>query len=286
MYTNQNVFMFKQVPLKLLEACQHRSGSQLLPMCQSCSWVAALSTFLAQAQQAGIIPEPGKDTTSSLSLSIGQQLERAGLLQQLPAVITAAAKQLAYLQDRPEAVATGLAEPDAGTPPLGSSQLSSIHTHTRQLMSVLQVQAPLWPQDKLKARVLPALVLPLMQLLVRLMQHVSLCLQQLPEVLEEPPMALVTLLESALTVAAQFIPTAHNILAVDINKQQQHRQLQLHSIRQDLVQSPYPFQATCLLVTIIAYALMLQWQHGLTVATEEGSSSSSSAPLAAPLATC
>jgi hypothetical protein len=246
------------------------------------NWVAALSTFLSQAQQSGVVPEPDKETTSSLSLSIGQQLERAGRLQQLPAVITAAAQQLADLQDRPEAIAAGLLEPAADTSlePSPEHQLSSIHAHLRQLLSVLQLLAPLWPQDKLKAKVYPALVLPLMQLLVHLMQHVSLCLEQLPEALEEPLMSLVALLEGTCTVATCLtLPAALDVLNTDIRQQQQHRQQQLSSVRLELLQSPYPIQAVCLLSTIIAYTHMLQWQRGLQVTSQDNTCSSSSSTI-------
>jgi hypothetical protein len=136
--------------------------------------------FLCRTQQDGIIPElhqDGQGGVDSLALSIRQQLERGGLLQQLPAVITAAAQQLADLQDRPAVLAAGLTAPCYSTSPVSQepSQLYRIQSNVVNLFAVLQVIQPLWPLEELNSRVLPPLSLFLMQLTVQVMQHVSIC---------------------------------------------------------------------------------------------------------------
>jgi hypothetical protein len=168
---------------------------------QPCNWVYALGTFLAQAQKADVLPEDS-GTVNALSISLRQQLERAGFAQHLASAITEAAQQLADLQDRPEAIAAGLAElsasPIIDQDPMSMSPaawaLVHIYPHLQQLTFLLQVLGFLWPQDELRITTLPALINPVMELLVRLVQHASLCLSHLPDNLAEHPLPFVPLL--------------------------------------------------------------------------------------------
>jgi hypothetical protein len=196
-------------------------------------------------------------TENSLSLSIGQQLERAGFLKHLPAVITATAQQLADLQDRPEVIAAGLAvplDPMFLLQPTPFWQVNSIHSHVQQLVIVLKLMRPLWRIDDLWVRVIPALVPSMMQLLVRLMQHVSLCLSQLPDSLEEAPTTHMGMLLRACTATACFIyPVANDILS-PYNFQQSQQRWQL---QQELVLSPYSRRAPAEAVAARALLLLL-----------------------------
>jgi hypothetical protein len=68
-------------------------------------------------------------------------LEQARLLQQLPAVITAAAQQLADLQDNPavaEAALLGQINP-IHPAPQEEVKLFFVHSHLQQLLLVLQL---------------------------------------------------------------------------------------------------------------------------------------------------
>jgi hypothetical protein len=119
------------------------------------SGICALSIFLRQTRQAGAIPAWKQETrlciisgidskkVNMLSLSSGQQLYRAGFLQQLPAAITEAAQQLTGLQDSPEAIQQGFSitscRPAHGLGSVPTAwQLVSVYSNSQQLLSVLQ----------------------------------------------------------------------------------------------------------------------------------------------------
>lgn len=161
-----------------------------------------------QAQQHGAIRQ-----ANSLPLALGQQLESAGLLQQLPAVISDAAQQLADLQDKPAAVVAGLAESASGA---NTSRMSpaawryfSIMDNLQHLLALLGYIRLLWPPDKLVARLYQPNALPLMQLFVRLMQHASFCTSKLPDSPQESTMIYTQALGAhyQLTTSSWCMPT-------------------------------------------------------------------------------
>jgi hypothetical protein len=257
--------------------------------------VNALSALLLEAHKGGILSTSPQGGTGSLSLSIGQQLERAGLLHHLPAVITEAAEQLAELQDS-DLIAAELMAATVGrqfaaqlkssglvgsganvTVNKSTSQLAITHAHLDHLMTVLQMLGCLWSRDELLARVLPPLVLTLMQLLVQLLQHVSVYVSQLPDDLESA-MPIMSLLAQANAVSGCIVaPVAHDILSDEPRftpqQQQQQQQQRQQQQRQELLLSADASQAVCLLLVVAAYARML---HGQQSAGSGSSSSGSS----------
>lgn len=215
----------------LLQCGSHATGS--MPYC----------TFLAQAEKDGILPQDSA-TVNCLSLSLRQQLERASFAQHLASAMTEAAQQLTDLQDRPDLIAAGLAKLkqnplDAKDPFSMSSSawvLVHIDPHLKQLTFLLQMLGFLWPQAELMTRTLPALIHPVMQLLVRLMQHASLFLSQLPDNLEEHPLQFVPmmahlLVQSCAAADATVVHAAVYMLNSLPNPQQQQQQ-QMHQMQQ------------------------------------------------------
>jgi hypothetical protein len=245
-----------------------------------------------EAQESGIIAKEGSNAVNSLARSVGQQLERSGLLQRLPNAITAAAQQLQQLQDRPELITAGLKDSPAGglslEVPAATSQLTSTHMHLQQLLSMLLTLQSLWPQGELEVRIWPALAPSLMQLHVGVLQHVSVCLDQLSGD-QEPPVLLLGLLAQAIVVAdCVAMPAALQVLGPDMNpdnlrpqqqqggrQQQQQQQQTLQGIRQELLQSPCACQAVCLMMVVNSYGSMLLQQIGTLPGNGTNSSCSS-----------
>jgi hypothetical protein len=259
------------------------------PVSQPGSWIYTLSVFLRQAQQDGAITADAQ--VNSLGSKLGQQLESAGFLQQLPAVISEAAQQLADLQGKPEAVLAGLAESASGAKASQMSQAAwqyfVMFDNLQYLLALLGFVRALWLKDQLTARVYQPSVLPLMQLFVRLMQHASFCLSQLSDSPQTSTMIYHKVLMHAHTVVTQMVvPVAHRIMDPDAPKPQQQGQQQpaerpeqkeaLEAMQQELAQSPYACQATGLLLVISSYAGILQRQYAAGTLPLAGSGSSSS----------
>lgn len=266
-----------------MEACQPRPDG-LAYVCQPCTVIHGISNFLQQAGKSGILSEANQNSSvSSLARSIGQQLERAGFLQEMPSIITAA-QLLRQLQDKPELVAAALADPlfefGARDASAAGWQLTNIHIHLQQLFGVQIKLGSLWPQGELEATIWPALVSPVMQLILGVLQHVSLCLTQLPDGAQEPPKALFTLLAQA-TYVADYPATAVTVAMLSPHGHlQQHRQGRQQQqtregIRQELVHSPYSCQALCLLMVTSAYG-MVQHQKATGALPRSGTGGNSS----------
>jgi hypothetical protein len=265
-----------QVPFKLLAACRNRSGA-LPSVSEPGSWLYALSVFVHQAQQHGAIPVDGQ--VNKPSLALGQQLERAGLLQQLPAVITEAAHHLAELQDKPEVVAAGLAQSTSGynTSKMSAAgwRLLAVYDNLQQLLALLVDTKALWPQEQLMSKVHQVNLIPLSQLFVRLLQQVSFCLSQLPDSLGMTTTVFIKVLVQAhCTMGFNFAPAADAIMSAAAEQQQRRQQQQaLEAAQQELAQSPYVCQAARLLVVISSYLGMLQRQSAASTSGGSGPSS-------------
>lgn len=103
-----------QVPFKILQACSELAKSRNR-MRASLAITSATALFTA-AHDAGFIPGHHNNSSSSnqlnsLGVSLRQQLEQSGLLQQLPALLTVTAQQLEHT---PTAAATNQESVNAG----------------------------------------------------------------------------------------------------------------------------------------------------------------------------
>jgi hypothetical protein len=282
-----------QVPFKLLQSCQqHPAGLQLLA--QPC--VQALTIFWRRALGDGILPDLTNLTRNTLTLRIGQQLQQAGFLQIIPDLLTAAAQQLEALQDSPETAAEAVADPlysFARWHQSAAGQLCTLHYYVGELFLLLTMMRFCWPEEQLVEQICPALVCPLSHLVMRILQHASMCLDQLPPSMQEPPAQITAMMEKACDAARWcLLPGALRLLQDEqlpqIRPQQQQQQQQqrqqqqqpLLLLRQQLLRSPYPSQASCLLLVVHAYSVLLQYEQAGEGATgqssTDGSSSSSS----------
>lgn len=134
-----------QVPYHLTAVCC-RNPSTVAAM--SRLLVAALEVFLGSAQLAGCIKYPAghhaaDNNPNALSLSIGRQLEQAGLLACVPAITAAAAGDLLVLPE-PAEVADQLQEADgAGQEDSSVEHKDSWRVCQRTLLSKATLSAAL-----------------------------------------------------------------------------------------------------------------------------------------------
>lgn len=264
------------MPFQLLSVCQQHSGA-LHPAGQPC--VEALHVFLRTAMMAGITPDiyQPSSNTNSMSLSIGRQLERAGVLTLLPTLLAAAADQLAATQQGAVYIAEGLADPLYGGvrwEQSAAGRLTTLHGHVADLLQLLLLLEPCWPSDEFERRILPTLTVGISQLLLRLLQHVSLCLQQLRPGCEPPAPLTQLLLKVDLVADRCFIPAAYKLLWLDGDapRTQQQRQ-QKQRLQQLAVESPYPVQAASLLLVLHAYSALLLYKQGAQDTAADSNSS-------------